>query len=140
MKTILDIIKANTEINRLNAEAEENGIKIEELKQAIEQIKSAHSVEIEKLKADHKTVLDAANGKIALLEEANQLLEEQQTSASEQAADIVAKQGVELPVEEAPEAEAKEDKNLDELWAEYNAMSDQKERRAFYIENIKPQL
>ena len=52
----------------------------------------------------------------------------------------MAKQGVELPVEEAPEAEAKEDKNLDELWAEYNAMSDQKERRAFYIENIKPQL
>ena len=74
MKTILDIIKANTEINRLNAEAEENGIKIDELKQAIEQIKSAHSVEIEKLKADHKTVLDAANGKIALLEEANQIL------------------------------------------------------------------
>ena len=83
--------------------------------------------------------LDEANGKINLLTEANELLEEQKTSAAEQAADIVAKQGVEAPVEESKNTEANTDgKSLDELWKEYNAISDQDDRRAFYLEHIKP--
>jgi hypothetical protein len=36
--------------------------------------------------------------------------------------------------------EAKEDKNLEELWAEHNALTNSKEKRAFYLEHIKPQL
>ena len=56
--------------------------------------------------------------------------------AGERAAEIVAQQGAE-PVAEETEAAAKP-KSLDELWNEYSAIENLKERTVFYRENIKP--
>ena len=139
MKVIADLIKANVELNRLDSETKAKDEQIANLQAEIETLKEAHQKESDDLKATHQTALDEANGKINLLTEANELLEEQKTSAAEQAADIVAKQGVEAPVEENTNTQANtEDKSLDELWKEYNAISDQDDRRAFYLEHIKP--
>ena len=56
--------------------------------------------------------------------------------AGERAAEIVAPQGAE-PVAEETEAAAKP-KTLDELWEEYAAIENLKERTIFYREIIKP--
>ena len=56
--------------------------------------------------------------------------------AGERAAEIVAQQGAE-PVAEETE-EAAKPKSLDELWNEYSAIKNLKERTVFYRENIKP--
>ena len=56
--------------------------------------------------------------------------------AGERAAEIVAQQGAE-PVAEETE-EAAKPKSLDELWDEYDAIENLKERTVFYRENIKP--
>jgi predicted nuclease with TOPRIM domain len=56
--------------------------------------------------------------------------------AGERAAEIVAQQGAE-PVAEETE-EASKPKTLDELWNEYSAIENLKERTVFYRENIKP--
>ena len=56
--------------------------------------------------------------------------------AGERAAEIVAQQGAE-PVAEETE-EAAKPKSLDELWNEYSAIENLKERTVFYRENIKP--
>ena len=56
--------------------------------------------------------------------------------AGERAAEIVAQQGAE-PVAEETE-EAAKPKTLDELWNEYSAIENLKERTLFYRENIKP--
>jgi len=56
--------------------------------------------------------------------------------AGERAAEIVAQQGAE-PVAEETE-EAAKPKTLDELWNEYSAIENLKERTVFYRENIKP--
>ena len=56
--------------------------------------------------------------------------------AGERAAEIVAQQGAE-PVAEETEEAAKL-KSLDELWNEYSAIENLKERTVFYRENIKP--
>ena len=56
--------------------------------------------------------------------------------AGERAAEIVAQQGAE-PVAEDTE-EAAKPKTLDELWNEYSAIENLKERTVFYRENIKP--
>ena len=56
--------------------------------------------------------------------------------AGARAAEIVAQQGAE-PVAEETE-EAAKPKTLDELWNEYSAIENLKERTVFYRENIKP--
>jgi len=56
--------------------------------------------------------------------------------AGERAAEIVAQQGAE-PVAEETE-EAAKPKTLDQLWNEYSAIKNLKERTVFYRENIKP--
>ena len=56
--------------------------------------------------------------------------------AGERTAEIVAQQGAE-PVAEETE-EAAKPKTLDELWNEYSAIENLKERTVFYRENIKP--
>ena len=56
--------------------------------------------------------------------------------AGDRAAEIVAQQGAE-PVAEETE-EAAKPKTLDELWNEYSAIENLKERTVFYRENIKP--
>jgi hypothetical protein len=139
MKTILNLIQANTEINRLNADAETKNDRISELEASIETLKEGHQTELTDLKATHQTALDEANGKIQLLTEANQNLEDQQESASQQAVKVLSQVGVERSVEDNQNAEVNTvDKSMEDLWTEHEAISDQKERRAFYLENIKP--
>ena len=90
----------------------------------------------EKLEKANAALVD----KVAQLE--NELAEakaEQQDVeeiAGERAAEIVAQQGAE-PVAEETE-EAAKPKTLDELWNEYSAIENLKERTVFYRENIKP--
>ena len=90
----------------------------------------------EKLEKANAALVD----KVAQLE--NELAEakaEQQDVeeiAGERAAEIVAQQGA-APVAEETE-EAAKPKTLDELWNEYSAIENLKERTVFYRENIKP--
>ena len=56
--------------------------------------------------------------------------------AGERAAEIVAQQGAEPGAEETEEAA--KPKSLDELWNEYSAIENLKERTVFYRKNIKP--
>lgn len=136
----LDLIEANQAIAVLEKDLEAASSERDQLKTDIETLKEFNAKEIEDLKATHETALNTANSQINDLTQKVKDLEEKQVSAAQKAADIVAKQGVEQPVEEPAQTEASDDKNIDELWAEYNAMTDHKERRAFYSAHIKPRL
>jgi len=136
----LDLIEANQSIAVLEKDLEATTTERDQLRADIEALKEAHQNELGDLKAEHTTALETASAQINDLTNKVASLEESKVSAAQQAADIVAKQGVEAPVEDKPQSEAKEDKNLDELWAEHNALSNSKEKRAFYLEHIKPQL
>ena len=139
MKTILNLIQANTEINRLNAEAETKNDRIGELEASIQTLKKSHQTELTDLKSTHQTALDEANGKIQLLTEANQNLEDQQESASQQAVKVLSQVGVEREVEETTNPEVSgEDMSLEDHWKAYHALSGQQEKRDYYVENIKP--
>ena len=137
MKTILNLIQANAEITNLRGVIESNDSRISELEASIEALQTKHSEEIEQIKEAHANVVKDANAKVELLTEANHILEEKQTSAEEQAVQVMASVGVEQPVEEAAENSV-DDKSIDELWAEYKTIESSKEQRAFYLEHIKP--
>jgi chromosome segregation ATPase len=136
----LDVIEANQHIAVLEKDLEAATAERDQLRTDIETLKEFHQKAMDDLKAEHDTALETASAQINDLTNKVASLEESKVSAAQQAADIVAKQGVEAPVEDKPQSEAKEDKNLDELWAEHNALSNSKEKRAFYLEHIKPQL
>jgi activator of HSP90 ATPase len=136
----LDLIEANQSIAVLEKDLEATTNERDQLKADIEALKVAHQKELGDLKAEHTTALKTASDQITDLTKQVASLEESKVSAAQQAADIVAKQGVEAPVEDKPNPEAREDKNLEDLWAEHNALTNSKEKRAFYLEHIKPQL
>jgi|GEM_PF-5472502 len=136
----LDLIEANQSIAVLEKDLEATTNERDQLKADIEALKQAHQKELGDLKAEHTTALKTASDQITDLTKQVASLEESKVSAAQQAADIVAKQGVEAPVEDKPNPEAREDKNLEDLWAEHNALTNSKEKRAFYLEHIKPQL
>jgi chromosome segregation ATPase len=136
----LDLIEANQSIAVLEKDLEATTNERDQLKADIEALKEAHQKELGDLKAEHTTALKTASDQITDLTKQVASLEESKVSAAQQAADIVAKQGVEAPVEDKPNPEAREDKNLEDLWAEHNALTNSKEKRAFYLEHIKPQL
>lgn len=137
MKTFLNLIQANSEITRLTADVESANKRVEELELQNTQSAEAHEAAITSLKAEHKTALDEANGKIQLLNEANKNLEEQQESASEQAAQVLANVGVSEPVEETKETVAKSAMSLEQHWEAYKAIRSGKEKRAYYNEHIR---
>ena len=139
MKTILNLIQANAEITNLKKELEASRASVEQMNASVEELKSSHATELEQIKEAHEVALNDANAKVELLTEANELLEKQQKSASEQAVQVLASVGVEQPVEESAH-EPKVEKSIEEMWADYKAIGDAKERRAFYSENIKPRL
>lgn len=136
----LDVIEANQQIAVLEKDLEAATTERDQLRTDIETLKEFHQKECEDLKATHETALKEASDQITDLTNQVASLEKSKVSAAQQAADIVAKQGVEAPVEDKPQTEASEDKTLDELWAEHNALTNSKEKRAFYLEHIKPQL
>jgi len=137
MKTFLNLIQANSEINRLNADIESVNKRVEELELQNTKAAEEHAAAMDSLKAEHKTALDEANGKIQLLTEANQNLEEQQESASEQAAQVLSKVGVSEPIEENTETVAQDAMTLDQHWEAYSAIRSGKEKRAYYNEHIR---
>lgn len=136
----LDLIEANQAIAVLEKDLEAATTERDQIRTDIETLKEFHLKECEDLNAKHQTALDAANSQINDLTQKVNQLEKSKVSAAQQAADIVAMQGVEAPVEENKQPAANQDKDLESLWAEYKAISDKKEQRAFYLENIKPQL
>lgn len=142
MKTIfgkhLDLIGANQAIAVLEKDLEAATTERDQLRTDIETLKEFHATELEKLGTEHETALNAAQTQINDLTQKVTTLEEERVSAAQQAANIVAKQGVDAPVEEPTQTEAVSDKTEQELWAELNAISNHKEKRAFYLEHIKP--
>ena len=136
MKTILDLVKANVELNSMANKLEEATAANETLQNRIEELAASHAEETAKLGAQHAEDIENLESKIKVLEEANLLLEEQQKSADEKAVEIAASVGVDAPVEEAAEEEAPA-LSLDALWHQYNAIEGKDERRAFYLKNIK---
>ena len=136
MKTILDLVKANVELNSMANKLEEATAANETLQNRIEELAASHAEETAKLGAQHAEDIEGLEGKIKVLEEANLLLEEKQKSADEKAVEIAASVGVDAPVEEATEEEAPA-LSIDALWQQYNAIEGKDERRAFYLKNIK---
>jgi predicted nuclease with TOPRIM domain len=139
MKTILDLVKANTELNSLSAKLDEALAGNQTLQAQLEEQAGKHAEEVAKLGAQHEEDIKALETKVALLEETNLLLEQAQATASEQAADIVAQCGAE-PVEEATEPEPAEELSQDAHWDKYRAIEGREERRAYYLKHIKPLL
>ena len=139
MKTILDLVKANVELNNLATKLDEATTANETLQNRIDELTASHAEETAKLGAQHAEDTASLESKIKVLEEANLLLEEQQKSADEKAVEIAASVGVDTPVEEATEND-EPSLSVDALWQQYNAIEGKQERRAFYLENIKNKL
>ena len=122
--------------------AEENA----DLKSQLEALQAAHKEGQGALASVGETneLLQSANAvlteQVAALETelANTKAEQRDVEeiAGERAAEIVAQQGAEPVTEEAEEAA--KPKTLDELWEEYAAIENLKERTIFYREIIKP--
>lgn len=139
MKTILDLVKANVELNTLSSKLDEAVKANETANTRLEDLSAQHAEETAKLGAQHADEIASLESKIQVLEETNLLLEEKQTSADEKAVEIAASVGVESPVEEAKPEPAQE-ASIDALWDQYNAIEGKQERRAFYVNNIKERL
>ncbi|NCW67218.1 MAG: hypothetical protein EBV86_01430 [Marivivens sp.] len=139
MKTILDLVKANTELNSLSTKLEEAVAGNQTLQAQLEEQAGKHAEEVAKLGAQHEEDIKALETKVALLEETNSLLEQEKATASEQAADIVAQCGAE-PVEEATEPEPTAELTQAEHWQHYRTLEGNQERRAYYLKHIKPLL
>ena len=139
MKTILDLVKANVELNTLSSKLDEAVKANETANTRLEELSASHAEETAKLGAQHAEEIASLESKIQVLEETNLLLEEKQTSADEKAVEIAASVGVESPVEEA-KPEPVQEASIDALWDQYNAIEGKQERRAFYINNIKERI
>ena len=139
MKTILDLVKANVELNTLSSKLDEAVKANETANTRLEELSASHAEETAKLGAQHAEEIASLESKIQVLEETNLLLEEKQTSADEKAVEIAASVGVESPVEEA-KPEPTQEASIDALWDQYNAIEGKQERRAFYVNNIKERL
>ena len=139
MKTILDLVKANVELNTLSSKLDDAVKANETANTRLEELSASHAEETAKLGAQHAEEIASLESKIQVLEETNLLLEDQQKSADEKAVEIAASVGVEGPVEEAKPEPAQE-ASIDALWDQYNAIEGKQERRAFYVNNIKERL
>jgi len=138
MKTILDLVKANTELNSLSNKLDESTQRNKDLSEQLEAQAAQSAEENAKLGAEHSEEISALESKIALLEEANTLLEQEKQSSAEQAADIAASIGVTEPVEEAIETEPKEELSVAAHWEHYQTFGSREEKRAYYLKHIKP--
>jgi hypothetical protein len=139
MKTILDLVKANVELNTLSSKLDDAVKANETVNTRLEELSASHAEETAKLGAQHAEEIASLESKIQVLEETNLLLEDQQKSADEKAVEIAASVGVEGPVEEAKPEPAQE-ASIDALWDQYNAIEGKQERRSFYINNIKERI
>ena len=138
MKTILDLVKANTELNSLSSKLDESTQRNKDLSEQLEAQAAQSAEENAKLGAEHSEEISALESKIALLEEANTLLEQEKKSSAEQAADIAASIGVTEPVEEAIETEPQEELSVSAHWEHYQTLGSREEKRAYYLKHIKP--
>ncbi|MBT7337215.1 hypothetical protein HN801_00725 [Candidatus Peregrinibacteria bacterium] len=138
MKTILDLVKANTELNSLSNKLDESTQRNKDLSEQLEAQAAQSAEENAKLGAEHSEEISALESKIALLEEANTLLEQDKQSSAEQAADIAASLGVTEPVEEAIETEPKEELSVSAHWEHYQTRGSREDKRAYYLKHIKP--
>jgi len=139
MKTILDLVKANVELNTLSSKLDDAVKANETANTRLEELSAQHAEESAKLGAQHAEEIASLESKIQVLEETNLLLEEKQTSADEKAVEIAASVGVESPVEEA-KPEPTQEASIEALWNQYNAIEGKQERRAFYVNNIKERI
>ena len=139
MKTILDLVKANVELSKLSSKLDDAVTANETVNTRLEELSASHAEETAKLGAQHAEEIASLESKIQVLEEANLLLEEKQTSADEKAVEIAASVGVESPVEEA-KPEPTQEASIEALWDQYNAIEGKQERRAFYVNNIKERI
>jgi len=94
--------------------------------------------QVEKLETAQAGLLEKCGQLEASLTEANASQVEVAQLAGAQAAEIVAQQGA-LPVDEDVESVSKV-KTLADLWVDYSAIKNLKERTVFYRNEIKPKL
>ena len=94
--------------------------------------------QVEKLDAAQAGLLEKCGHLEAELAEAKTDQADVEELAGAQAAEIVAQQGAEPVAEDAEEVN--KTKTLDELWVDYHAIENLKERTVFYRNEIKPQL
>lgn len=137
MKTILDLIKANVELNNLNSALEKSNQHAAALEQQISDASAKSAEDSARLGAQHAEDVELLANKIKLLEETNLLLEGAQKSADDKAVEIAASVGVDAPVEEVA-TEEKIELPVEALWDQYRALEGKKDRRDFYLKNIKP--
>ena len=138
MKTILDLVKANTELNSLSGKLDESTQRNKDLSEQLDAQAAQSAEENAKLGAEHSEEISALESKIALLEEANNLLEQEKQSSAEQAADIAASLGVTEPVEEAIETEPQEELSVQAHWEHYQTLGSREDKRAYSLKHIKP--
>ena len=94
--------------------------------------------QVEKLTAAQDGLLEKCGQLESDLTEAKTDQADVAEMAGAQAAEIVARQGA-LPVDEDAD-EGSKVKTLDDLWKDYSAIKDLKEKTVFYRTEIKPQL
>ena len=116
-----------SQVEALTGGNDEAQAKIAALGEQTEKLEKANAALIDKVAGLEKEI-DEKQADQASVEEL----------AGAQAAEIVAQQGAE-PVAEDVE-EVSKTKTLDELWVDYHAIENLKERTAFYRAEIKPQL
>lgn len=116
-----------SQVEALTGGNDEAQAKIAALGEQTDKLEKANAALIDKVAGLEKE-LDEKQAEQATVEEL----------AGAQAAEIVAQQGAE-PVAEDVE-EVSKTKTLDELWVDYHAIENLKERTAFYRAEIKPQL
>jgi len=116
-----------SQVEALTGGNDEAQAKIAALGEQTDKLEKANAALIDKVAGLEKE-LDEKQAEQASVEEL----------AGAQAAEIVAQQGAE-PVAEDVE-EVSKTKTLDELWVDYHAIENLKERTAFYRAEIKPQL
>jgi len=116
-----------SQVEALTGGNDEAQAKIAALGEQTDKLEKANAALIDKVAGLEKE-LDEKQAEQASVEEL----------AGAQAAEIVAQQGAE-PVAEDVE-EVSKTKTLDELWVDYHAIENLKERTAFYRAEIKPKL
>lgn len=150
METFTNIQEANQRIGALNAqlttEKEARTAVAADLETAqaahsteLESLKTAHGEELATLKGEHaKTVTDLTD-KLEAATKENETLKAEAKTADEKAADIVSAQGGEPVAPEGDTTEPKTKADIQALWDEH-AKLPVGEKRAFYLENIKPHI
>ena len=116
-----------------------------ELEKALEQsqsnldaAKAELTAERTRIEAEAKVTTERLEAATTLAKESLakiEALEAERKTVAQEAAALVARQGLAAPLADAKDGEPVAAKTKDQLWAEYRALKNDTERRAFYVAN-----